>query len=81
MEHPQRLTLPEMAKRLNFSPKTFRKYVATLRIPHFMVGKAMRFDPVEVEAQFRVVPSTPKPIARRTRAKNTHGRFAERLGI
>ena len=81
MENPQRLTLTAMAKRLNFTPKTFKKYVTSLRIPHLKFGNTLRFDPVEVEARFRVVPDTPKPIIRRKPATNTPGRFAERLGL
>ncbi len=44
-----RITLSEMAIRLNRSAKTFRKYVILYKIPHIKLGRDMLFDPSKVE--------------------------------
>ena len=41
----QLLTLPELAKRLQLSPKTIRR----LRIPCLRIGRALRYRPSDVE--------------------------------
>ncbi len=49
MNTENRITLKEMAKRLNRCPKTFRKYVVEYKIPHICLGRDMLFNAVEVE--------------------------------
>lgn len=49
MNSKYRLTLNEMAQRLNRCPKTFRKYIVEYRIPHIRLGRDMLFDANEVE--------------------------------
>jgi hypothetical protein len=44
-----RISLKEMAQRLNRCPKTFRKYVIEYQIPHICLGRDMLFNAVEVE--------------------------------
>lgn len=80
MDDTKRLTLAEMAKRLNVTPKTLRKAIREKRIAFFRIGKSMRFDPIEVEAFFRVEQAAKKPMVRKG-VVNSPGRFAERLGI
>lgn len=77
----KRLTLAEMAERLNFTAKTFKKHVDERGIPHLRIGRSLRFDPVEVEAMFRVERTPATPVRRRVRVVNSAGRFAERLGL
>lgn len=82
MDTIKRLTLAEMAKRLNFTTKTLKKHVTERGIPHFKVGNSLRFDPAEVEAIFRVEATPSRPTARKNpRTINGPGRFAERLGL
>ncbi len=49
MNTENRITLKEMAQRLNRCPKTFRKYVIEYQIPHICLGRDMLFDAAEVE--------------------------------
>ena len=49
MSTENRITLREMAQRLNRCPKTFRKYVIEYQIPHICLGRDMLFNAVEVE--------------------------------
>ncbi len=49
MNTENRITLKEMAKRLNRCPKTFRKYLIEYKIPHICLGRDMLFNAVEVE--------------------------------
>jgi excisionase family DNA binding protein len=49
MNTENRITLREMAQRLNRCPKTFRKYVIEYQIPHICLGRDMLFNAVEVE--------------------------------
>ncbi len=49
MDIENRITLKEMAQRLNRSPKTFRKYVIEYQIPHICLGRDMLFNAAEVE--------------------------------
>jgi excisionase family DNA binding protein len=49
MNTENRITLKEMAQRLNRCPKTFRKYVIEYQIPHICLGRDMLFNAVEVE--------------------------------
>ncbi len=44
-----RITLKEMAQKLNRCPKTFRKYVIEYQIPHICLGRDMLFNAAEVE--------------------------------
>jgi excisionase family DNA binding protein len=44
-----KLNLKQMAKRLNQTPKTFRKYVDLYRIPHIKLGNRFLFDAEKVE--------------------------------
>jgi hypothetical protein len=44
----RRLTLEQMAFKLNRCSKTFRKYVATYEIPHIRLGRDLLFDEAEV---------------------------------
>jgi hypothetical protein len=87
-----RLNLNQIAEAYRRSPKTFRKYVRELKIPHIQLGREMLFDPAEVERHLvslsesgdRAAPDLKaKPAAKRT----TRGprpeakRYAEMLGI
>ncbi len=49
MNTENRITLKEMAKRLNRCAKTFRKYVIEYEIPHICLGRDMLFNAAEVE--------------------------------
>jgi excisionase family DNA binding protein len=49
MNTENRITLKEMAQRLNRCPKTFRKYVIEYQIPHICLGRDMLFNAAEVE--------------------------------
>ncbi len=49
MNTENRITLKEMAQRLNRCPKTFRKYVIEYQIPHICLGRDMLFNALEVE--------------------------------
>ncbi len=49
MNTENRITLKEMAQKLNRCPKTFRKYVVEYQIPHICLGRDMLFNAVEVE--------------------------------
>ena len=49
MNKEKRITLKEMAQRINRCPKTFRKYVIEYKIPHICLGRDMLFDAAEVE--------------------------------
>ena len=42
------LTLSEVAALLQVSLKTVRRLVANRRLPHFRVGRVLRFDPADV---------------------------------
>lgn len=43
------MTLKEIASKYDRTPKTFRKYVLELGIPHVRLGRSMIFDPGKVE--------------------------------
>lgn len=49
MKTENRITLKEMAQKLNRCPKTFRKYVVEYQIPHICLGRDMLFNAAEVE--------------------------------
>ena len=49
MKTENRITLKEMAQKLNRCPKTFRKYVIEYQIPHICLGRDMLFNVAEVE--------------------------------
>lgn len=71
-----------MAERLGVSVKTFSKDVKRKRIPHLMVGRSMRFDPVRVEAALLTIAADAKPILRgivRRPAKSD--KYAKALGL
>jgi excisionase family DNA binding protein len=55
---PKMLSLSEMAHRLNFHPKTFRKYVIENQIPHIKLGRDMRFDATKVERYLETLATT-----------------------
>jgi len=46
----KRITIKEMAQRLNRCEKTFRKYVIEYKIPHIRLGRDMLFNADEVES-------------------------------
>jgi excisionase family DNA binding protein len=78
-----RLTLEQMAERLQTSAKTFSKDVKEKGIPFYPVGKRMRFDPYEVEAYLRTT-ETPvtsnvihMPVTKRKPGKVVSPKFAE----
>lgn len=77
-----RFTLKQMADRLEVKPRTFARDVRDKGIPHIVVGKRMRFDPVTVEAflaNIEVKQNVVKfnPVVKR---KGT-SKFAEAVGI
>lgn len=45
---PRLLTLPEVAAYLSVSPKSVRRLVASGRLPHYRLGRVLRFDPADV---------------------------------
>lgn len=45
---PRLLTLPEVATYLSVSAKTVRRLSASGRLPHFRVGRVLRFDLADV---------------------------------
>ncbi len=48
-DRPARLlTLPEVASALRVSPKTIRRLVAGRGLPHYRLGRVLRFDPADV---------------------------------
>lgn len=51
----QKLTLSEMAARLQITPKTFNKYVELYQIPFLGLGRNKRFDPEKVEKHLEKV--------------------------
>ncbi len=74
MNTENRITLKEMAQRLNRCPKTFRKYVIEYQIPHICLGRDMLFDAVEVEkylSNLTLINQLPTPQFRVSNAKKT----------
>jgi excisionase family DNA binding protein len=47
------VTRQSIAARLGLSTRTIDDLTAKGRIPFFKIGKAVRFDPIEVEAHLR----------------------------
>ncbi|MBX3266378.1 MAG: helix-turn-helix domain-containing protein [Acidobacteria bacterium] len=79
-----KLTIDEMAAELRICTRTFRRLIKKRNIPHYRVGRALRFDRSEVEACFRVAGDErsadhARPTPRPTRPHR--GRFADRLGL
>lgn len=82
------LTLSEMAKRVNRSTKTFRKYVLEYDVPHIRMGRDLLFDEGKTLAHLekiteqnkakRVV-STKSEI--RSRVVGPKSRLSEALGL
>jgi len=96
MSKENRLTLREMAQRLNRCPKTFRKYVIEYQIPHICLGRDMLFDTTEVEnylSNFTLINQSstqefPIQIARKSKTKSntknsdkSRNRYANLLGL
>ncbi len=96
MSKENRLTLREMAQRLNRCPKTFRKYVIEYQIPHICLGRDMLFDATEVENYLsnftRINQSStqepqiqiPKKLKTKSNTKNSYqsrNRYANLLGL
>lgn len=84
----KRLTLAEMSERLNFkTSRTFKNYVVNLGIPHFGIGRNMRFDAERVEKFLETIrqparPSNVLPMPRKKRkVVHTKSKFAEAAGI
>lgn len=78
------LSLEEMARRLNRSAKTFKKYITQYKIPHYQLGSSLLFDPREVLSHLSAEPKeqTKKaPVIRFTRRKTKSGLLSERLGL
>jgi excisionase family DNA binding protein len=81
----QLLTLQEMAALLGVSAQTFRKDVKGRGIPHLIVGKRARFDPVRVQAYLVAKAETPSNVVRlkidkpQRRTKAAGSRFAEKV--
>jgi excisionase family DNA binding protein len=84
MADTNKLTLKAMANRLSLSPKTLRKYVTDLGIPHYRIGGNLRFDAEIVEAYLMVTDKLKRagvikyPVRQR---REVQTRFAEALGI
>lgn len=49
----KKLTLKQMAERLNRCERTFKKYVIEYRVPHIKLGRDMLFNPIEVETYLK----------------------------
>ena len=94
MNKEPRITLKEMAQRLNRCPKTFRKYVTEYQIPHICLGRDMLFNAVEVENYLSNLTMINQPIIRETQgttagkvknkqnSKNkSNNRYASLLGL
>ena len=45
---PRLLTLPEVAAFLSVSPKSVRRLVASRGLPHYRLGRVLRFDAADV---------------------------------
>ena len=45
---PRLLTLPEVAAYLSVSPKSVRRLVASRGLPHYRLGRVLRFEPADV---------------------------------
>ena len=82
------LTLTQMAERLNRCPKTFRKYVDALDIPHIRLGRDLLFDAAEVTAHLKAQSEIKRerrrnnaPVRVRSGVKSPTTELAKRLGI
>ncbi len=71
MNTASRITLKEMANRLNRCPKTFRKYVIEYQIPHICLGRNMLFSAVEVEEFLSNLTLINQSSSRRVQIPNT----------
>jgi spore germination cell wall hydrolase CwlJ-like protein len=79
----QKLTLAEMAAEYKKTPKTFKKHVLALGIPHEELGAAWYFNPIEVSNYLRKVRTEEHsrvnvlPITKRKGRKIVSQKFAE----
>ncbi len=71
MNTENRITLKEMAQRLNRCPKTFRKYVIEYQIPHICLGRDMLFNATEVENFLTNLTLKNKPSIQQVQVSNT----------
>jgi excisionase family DNA binding protein len=46
--HPQLLTIDQLAQRLGVTVRHVRRLVAEKRVPYYKVGRLVRFDPAEI---------------------------------
>jgi excisionase family DNA binding protein len=46
--HPQLLTIDQLAQRLGITVRHVRRLVADKRVPYYKVGRLVRFDPAEI---------------------------------
>ena len=54
------LIISQLADCLQVSKWSFYRYVKTLRIPHFKVGRHLRFDQFEIDSWLRINNQIPK---------------------
>ena len=78
------LTTAEMAEHYKVSVKTFTRQVKEKKIPHTLIGRAMRFDLAKVGAYLEAHHPEPQvatftPSVRKSRAHKS--KFAEAVGI
>jgi excisionase family DNA binding protein len=71
MNTENRITLKEMAQRLNRCPKTFRKYVIEYQIPHICLGRDMLFNAAEVENYLSTLTLANQPAAKTVQVSAT----------
>lgn len=60
------LTLSQMAEQLNCSVRTLSKDIKEKQVPYTVVGRSMRFDPLEVKEHLRRVGMSNLPTLERT---------------
>ena len=71
MNKENRITLKDMAQRLNRCPKTFRKYVIEYQIPHICLGRDMLFNAAEVENYLSTLTLAKQPSVQLVQASAT----------
>jgi excisionase family DNA binding protein len=47
-DHPQLLSIDQLAQRLGITVRHVRRLVADKRVPYYKVGRLVRFDPTEI---------------------------------
>jgi excisionase family DNA binding protein len=61
-EHPGLLTVQDLARRLGMSRRWIHERTRLRQIPHYRLGRALRFDLEEVRAWLAQYRSAPAPL-------------------